>query len=176
MSTPGRQDLRSCLSGGPERKKSFWSSKRGETFRPSARSSTGRLGRGRKFRPWFRQGPSKLRISTRPLKKKRLCLPCAWHWADRYLTGPACRIREHAEAARCIRCIGYGHGSQGCYNLDRQNACRRCGATGHLARSCKATPRYLTCLDKGDKGIAHVSGGSSCPVFREELWRLRGRN
>ena len=27
-STPGRQDLRSCLSGGPERKKSFWSSRR----------------------------------------------------------------------------------------------------------------------------------------------------
>ena len=27
--------------------------------------------------------------STRPLKKKRLCLPCAWHWADRLLMGPA---------------------------------------------------------------------------------------
>ena len=23
------------------------------------------------------------------VKKKRLCLPCAWHWADRHLTGPA---------------------------------------------------------------------------------------
>ena len=76
-STPGRQELKSCLSGGPGRKKSFWSSKRGETFRPSAKNSTARSGRGL----------SKLGTSTRPLKKKRMCLPCAWHWADQHLTG-----------------------------------------------------------------------------------------
>ena len=29
--------------------------------------------------------------------------------------------------------------------------------------------------DKGEKDIAHVSGSGSCPVFREELRRLRGR-
>ena len=87
-----------------------------------------------------------------------------------------CRIREHPEVARCFRCHGYGHGSRGCCNPDRKNACWRCGATGHLARSCKATPKCLTCLDRGDKDIAYVSGGSSCPVFREKLRRLRGRN
>ena len=86
--TPGRKDLRSCLSVGPGRK-SFCSSRRGETFRPPARSLTRRSERGRKFRPWSRRGPSKLGTSTRPLKKKGLFLPCAWHWADRHLTGPA---------------------------------------------------------------------------------------
>ena len=88
----------------------------------------------------------------------------------------ACRIREHAEVARCLRYLGYGHGSWGCCNPVRKNACWRCGDTGHLARSCKARPRCLTCLDRGDKDIAHVSGGSSCPVFQEGLRRLRGRN
>ena len=39
---PGWHDSRSCLSGEPGRRKSFWSSKRGETFRPSARSLTRR--------------------------------------------------------------------------------------------------------------------------------------
>ena len=77
---------------------------------------------------------------------------------------------------RCFRWLGYGHGSQGCGNPDRKNACWRCGTTGHLARSCKASPKCLTCLDRGDKDIAHVSGSGCCPVFREELWRLRGRN
>ena len=61
----------------PGRKKSFWSSKRGETFRPSERSSTWRSRKGRKFQPWSRRGLSKLGTSTRPLKEKRLCLPCA---------------------------------------------------------------------------------------------------
>ena len=88
----------------------------------------------------------------------------------------ACCIREHAEVARCFRCLGYGHGSQGCRNPDRKNACWRCGATGNLARICKATPRCLTCLDRGDKEIAHVSGGGSCPIFRKELRSLRGTN
>ena len=88
----------------------------------------------------------------------------------------ACRIREHVEVAHCFRCLGYGHGSRGCSNPARKNACWRCGATGHLARSCKAPPRRLTCADRGDKEVAHVSGSGSCPVFREELRRLRGRN
>ena len=88
----------------------------------------------------------------------------------------ACRIREHAQVAPCFRCLGYGHGSRGCGNPDRKNSYRRCGTTGHLARSCKAPPSCLTCLDKGQKDIAHVSGGGPCPVFREELQRLRGRN
>ena len=79
-----------------------------------------------------------------------------------------CRIREHAEFARCFRCLGYGHGFRGCRNPDRKNACWRCGATGHLARCCKATPRCLTCLDRGDKDIAHAAGGRSCPVSTSE--------
>ena len=88
----------------------------------------------------------------------------------------ACRIREHAEVARCFRCLGYGHGSRGCSNPDRKNACWRCGGTGHLAKSCKAPPRCLTCEDRGDKEVAHVSGSGSYRAFREELRRLRGRN
>ena len=63
--------------------------KKGETFLPSERSSTWRSGKGRKFQPWSRRGPSKVGTSTRPLRKKKLCLPCAWHWADQNLTGPA---------------------------------------------------------------------------------------
>ena len=88
----------------------------------------------------------------------------------------ACRVREHVEVARCFRCFVYDHGSQGCSNPDRKNAYWRCSATGHLARSCKAPPRCLTCVDRGDKDIAHVSGSGCCPVFREQLRRLRGRN
>ena len=88
----------------------------------------------------------------------------------------ACRIRGHLEVARCFRCLGYGHGSRDCSNPDRKNVCWRCGATGHLDRSCKASPRCLTCIDRVDKDVAHVSGSGSCPVFREELRRLRGRN
>ena len=60
--------------------------KKGETFR---RSSTRRSGRGRKSRPWFRRGPSKLGTLTRPSRTQRSCLTCAWHWADGYLTAPA---------------------------------------------------------------------------------------
>ena len=53
----------------------------------------------------------------------------------------ACRIREHAEVARCLRCLGYGHGSWGCSNPDRKNSCWRCGVAGHVARSCEETPK-----------------------------------
>ena len=57
----------------------------------------------------------------------------------------ACRIHENVEVARCFRCLGYGHGSRGCCNPDGKNACRKCEAKTNLARSCKATPRCLTC-------------------------------
>ena len=88
----------------------------------------------------------------------------------------ACHIGEYAEVARCFRCLDCFHGSRGCCNPDRKNACWRCGATGLLARSCKATPRCLTCLDRGDKDFAHVPCSGSCPFFREEFRRLSGRN
>ena len=87
-----------------------------------------------------------------------------------------CRIRKHVEFAKCIRCFGYGHGSRGCSNPDRKDACWRCGTTGHLARNCKAQPRCLVCSDRGDKDVAHVSGIGFCLVFRKEFRRLRGRN
>ena len=86
------------------------------------------------------------------------------------------RIREHVEVVRCFRCLGYGHGSRGCCNPDRKDACWRCGTTGHLARNCKALSRCLACSGRGDKDVAHVSGSGSCPVFQEVLRRLRGRN
>ena len=58
----------------------------------------------------------------------------------------ACRIREHAEVARCFRCLGYGHGSRGCGNPDRKNACWKCSTTGHFSSSCKARSWCLTFL------------------------------
>ena len=43
-----------------------------------------------------------------------------------------------------------------------------------MAKECKAPPRCLTCADRGEKDFGHASGSGSCPVFREELRRLRG--
>ena len=152
-------------------------SKRGETFRPSVRSSTGRSGKGWKFRPWSRQGPSKLGTLKRPLRKKRLCLLCALLQLNNLRIGwVKCRIREDVEVARCFRCLEYGHGSRGCSNPDRKDACWRCGTTGHLGRNCKLPPRCMACSDRVDKDVAYISNSGSCPVFREEFQRLRGRN
>ena len=47
---------------------------------------------------------------------------------------------------------------------------------GHLARNFKLPRRCLACSNRGDNDVAHVSGCGSCPVFWEELRRLRGRN
>ena len=44
----------------------------------------------------------------------------------------------------------------------------------HRAKECKAPPKCLTCTHRGEMDIANVSGSGSCPVFREELQRLRG--
>ena len=47
----------------------------------------------------------------------------------------ACRIREHAAIARRLRCLGYDHGSQGCGNPDKKNACCRCSTTGRASEA-----------------------------------------
>ena len=85
-----------------------------------------------------------------------------------------CRIREHAEVAWCFRCLGYGHMSRGCSIPDRKGACWKCSAAGNVAKDCRTPLRCLAYFDRGEKDIAHVSGSGSCPVFREELRRLRG--
>ena len=75
--------------------------------------------------------------------------------------------------AQCYRCQGYGHVSRGCIRPGRNEACWRCGDTKHRAKKCKAPPRCLTCTDRDEKNIAHVSGSGSCPVFWGELQRLK---
>ena len=87
-----------------------------------------------------------------------------------------CRIWEHVEVTRCFRCLGYGYGSRGCSNPDKKDACWKCGTTGHLDRNYKAQPRCLACSDRGIEDVTHASGCCFCPIFREELRRLRGRN
>ena len=82
-------------------------------------------------------------------------------------------IREHA-VARYFRCLRYGHKSRGCGNFDIKDASRRCSTAWHMTKNCKAPPRYLTCSNRVEKGVAHVSSSGSCPVCREELRRSRG--
>ena len=64
--------------------------------------------------------------------------------------------------------------SRGCTLPGRKDACWRCGGASHVAKESKAPPRCLTCADRGEEDVAHVSGSGSCPVFRAELRRLRG--
>ena len=64
--------------------------------------------------------------------------------------------------------------SRVCALSGRKDACWGCGGTSHVAKECKAPPRCLTCADRSEKDVAHSSGSGSCPVFRAELWRLRG--
>ena len=77
----------------------------------------------------------------------------------------SCCIHEHAGVARCFRYRGCSHGSRSCSDCSRKHASWRCGTTGHWSRSCKAPLSCLTCLDRGKRDIAHVSGEGSCPVF-----------
>ena len=64
--------------------------------------------------------------------------------------------------------------SRGCTLPGRKDACWRTGGTSHVTKECKAPSRCLTSADRGEKDVAHASGSGSCPVFRAELWRLRG--
>ena len=85
-----------------------------------------------------------------------------------------CRIQEHVEVAWCFTCQRYGHVSRSCTLPGRKDACWRCGGASHVAKECKAQPKCLSCVDRGEKDVAHASGSGSCPIFRAELQRLRG--
>ncbi|XP_043464407.1 uncharacterized protein LOC122499895 [Leptopilina heterotoma] len=87
-----------------------------------------------------------------------------------------CRIRPRVEVDRCFRCLCYGHLSKACQKPDRSKVCWKCGSPDHSHKDCKNKPVCLTCVDKGEKEINHNPGTGSCPIYKEELRKLRARN
>ncbi|XP_043474393.1 uncharacterized protein LOC122506343 [Leptopilina heterotoma] len=87
------------------------------------------------------------------------------------------QVREHLEVVRCLKCLTYGHVTRSCKGPDRTKNCQRCGGEGHMAKNCSVEqPKCLTCTDLGKTDIVHISGKSSCPVYRELLQRLKKAN
>ena len=82
-----------------------------------------------------------------------------------------CRIRQHVEVARCFRCQGYCHVSRGCTLPGSKDDFLRCGETSRVARELKASPRYLTCADRGEKSC-YFSPNDSFEIFETQILLL----
>ncbi|XP_033226026.1 uncharacterized protein LOC117178709 [Belonocnema kinseyi] len=85
------------------------------------------------------------------------------------------RIRQSTRVDRCYKCLGYGHQSKSCKGPDRSKLCYKCEAEGHKAATCTSENRCVLCADLKEENLLldHVTGSSSCRVFREELSKAR---
>ncbi|XP_043474822.1 uncharacterized protein LOC122506601 [Leptopilina heterotoma] len=84
-----------------------------------------------------------------------------------------CRIRSRVEVERCHKCLSYGHIARVCRGPDRSKACWKCGSLDHSHKNCAGESHCTTCEDKGIKETKHAPGSGSCPVYREELKKLK---
>lgn len=75
-----------------------------------------------------------------------------------------CRITQDVQPVRRYRCLGYGHKSMNCKEIDRTDNSLRCGERGHNAKGCVAPPKCLICSSETDKN--HPSGRYACPTYR----------
>lgn len=85
-----------------------------------------------------------------------------------------CRITQDVQPVRCYRCLGYGHKSMNCKEIDRTDCCLRCGEQGHKAKGCVAPPKCLICSSETDKN--HPSGSYACPTYRKYLKEAKSQH
>ena len=85
-----------------------------------------------------------------------------------------CRLREQITLKRCFRCLEFGHVAKKCTSVhDRSDLCRKCGNKGHIAKACEEKPNCLFCRQINDIDSAHVTGSSTCPVYRKAINTMR---
>ena len=93
---------------------------------------------------------------------------------DRVYTtcGGCCRVYDSYKTYQCYKCQEFGHSANRCTKTE---ICARCGQ-GHRTRSCNVnTANCHNCTSKGLSDTNHRAYDSKCPVYAEEIARIKNR-
>ena len=80
------------------------------------------------------------------------------------------KVIDRYHVRQCYKCQGFGHESNNCKNAQ---ACARCGGE-HRSSECESeSEKCVNCVKASNHEIDHRSYSNICPIYNEEIARIR---
>ena len=82
------------------------------------------------------------------------------------------RVVDSYKVYQCFQCQGFNHDARSCNNTQ---VCAKCGGNHRLNDCTSNTEKCVNCEHKGHVNINHRTNGIMCPIYNEELSRIKNK-
>ena len=82
------------------------------------------------------------------------------------------RVVDSYKVYQCFKCQEFNHSANSC---NRRQICAKCGGEHKLGECNSTMEKCINCEKRGHDDHNHRTNGVKCPVYKEELTRVKNR-
>ena len=82
------------------------------------------------------------------------------------------KVFDSYNVYQCFKCQGFNHSAKHC---EENQVCAKCGGNHRLVECNTNVEKCVNCERKGHSDLNHRTNGTKCPVYKEEVSRIKNR-
>ena len=82
------------------------------------------------------------------------------------------KVFDSYNVYQCFKCQGFNHSAKHC---EKNQVCAKCGGNHRLVECNAKVENCVNCERKGHSDLNHRTNGTKCPVYKEEVSRIKNR-
>ena len=82
------------------------------------------------------------------------------------------KVFDSYNVYQCFKCQGFNHSAKHC---EKNQVCAKCSGNHRLVECNANVEKCVNCERKGHSDLNHRTNGTKCPVYKEEVSRIKNR-
>ena len=82
------------------------------------------------------------------------------------------KVFDSYNVYQCFKCQGFNHSAKHC---EKNQVCAKCGGNHRLVECNANVEKCVNCERKGHSDLNHRTNRTKCPVYKEEVSRIKNR-